>query len=250
MTRTDPAVLAGIAEFDTPAVFNSVRALLGGGPEGEGLEHRGGVPVNYTDHTMRAMLPELGMAVGYATTCEVTTNNRDYPALPWASYYDYLDATPGPTLSVIKDVGTRAGRGSSIGDIMAEQHKLLGSVGMIVDGTIRDIGGLRRVGIPIWGWGQVPGHGLFYTTRFDAPITVADLAVSPGDLLAADADGVVKIPASIEPADLLAEMQALRRREDGLIPEYYKPGASLASVRDYFANGFWQADEVTEDNQR
>ena len=246
MTTTDTDVLAGIAAFDTPSVFNAVRTLLGGGPEGEGLEHRGGVPVNYTDHTMRAMLPELGMAVGYATTCEVTTNHRDFPDLTWDSYYDYLDATPGPTMTVIKDVGTRPGRGSSIGDIMAEQHKMLGSRGMIVDGTIRDIGGLRRAGIPIWGWGQVSGHGLFFTTRFDAPVTVADLAVSPGDLLAADADGVVKIPASIDPTELLSEMRAARRREDALILEYAKPGADLASIRRYFADGFWQAGEVED----
>lgn len=247
MTRTDPDVLSGIAAFDTPSVFNAVRSLLGGGPEGEGLEHRGGVPVNYTDHTMRAMLPELGMAVGYATTCEVTTNNRDFPDLPWDAYYDYLDATPGPTLTVTKDVGTRPGRGSSIGDIMAEQHKMLGSTGMIVDGTIRDIGGLRRVGIPVWGWGQVSGHGLFYTTRFDAPVTVADLAISPGDLLAADADGVIKIPASIDPVELLAEMQAARRREDALIPQYYRPGANLAAIREYFEDGFWEAGELVGD---
>jgi regulator of RNase E activity RraA len=246
VTTVDSDVLSAIAAFDTPSVFNAVRSLLGGGPEGEGLEHRGGVPVNYTDHTMRAMLPELGMAVGYATTCEVTTNNRDFADLSWDSYYDYLDATPGPTMTVIKDVGTRPGRGSSIGDIMAEQHKMLGSQGMIVDGTIRDIGGLRRVGLPIWGWGQVPGHGLFFTTRFDAPVTVADLAVSPGDLLAADADGIVEIPASIDLAELVAEMSAARRREDALIPEYTKPGASLESIRRYFADRFWQAGEAPE----
>jgi 4-hydroxy-4-methyl-2-oxoglutarate aldolase len=127
---------------------------------------------------------------------------------------------------------------------MAEQHKMLGSQGMIVDGTVRDIGGLRRVGIPIWGWGQVSGHGLFYTTRFDAPVTVADLAISPGDLLAADADGVVKIPATIDPAELLAEMQAARRREDALIPQYYRPGATLSVIREYFADGFWEAGEL------
>lgn len=246
MTKNDQDVLTAIAAFDTPSVFNAIRALLGGGPEGEGLEHRGGVPVNYTDHTMLAMIPELGMAVGYATTCEVTTNNRDFAELSWDDYYDYLDATPGPTISVIKDVGTRPGRGASIGDIMAEQHKLLGSRGMVVDGTIRDIRGLQRAGIPIWARGQVSGHGLFFTTRFDAPITVADLAVAPGDLLAADADGVVKIPDSIDQGALLAELQASRRREEALVLEYAKPGANLAGIREYFADGFWEAGQATE----
>ena len=250
MTRTDAGVLAAIATFDTPSVFNSVRSLLGGGPEGEGLEHRGGVPVNYTDLTMRAMLPELGMAVGYATTCEVTTNNRDFPDVAWEAYYDYLDATPGPTITVIKDVGTRSGRGASIGDIMAEQHKLLGSTGMVVDGTIRDIRGLRRAGIPIWARGQVSGHGLFFTTRFDAPVTVSDLAVSPGDLLAADEDGVVKIPASIDPVDLLAELEARRRQEMALVEQYVQPGATLSMIRAFFADGFEQARMPVESADR
>lgn len=250
MTKADPAILAVIAAFDTPSVFNGIRSLLGGGPEGEGLEHRGGVPVNYTDHTMRAMLPELGMAVGYATTCEVTTNNRDFADLSWDAYYDYLDATSGPTISVIKDIGTRPGRGSSIGDIMAEQHKLLGSTGMVVDGTIRDIKGLLRAGLPIWARGQVPGHGLFFTTRFDAPVTVSDLAVSPGDLLAADGDGVVKIPKSIDPSDLLAELEASRRREEALVLEYLKPEANLEAIRAYFADGFAQAGNVAERTDR
>lgn len=246
MSKTDPDVLAEIATFDTPSVFNCVRTLLGGGAEGEGLEHRGGVPVNYTDHTMRAMLPELGMAVGYATTCEVTTNNRDFVDLPWGDYYDYLDATSGPTITVIKDVGTRPGRGSSIGDIMAEQHKLLGSMGMVVDGTIRDIGGLRRAGIPIWAWGQVSGHGLFFTTRFDEPVTVSDLAVAPGDLLAADADGVVRIPDSIDPVDLLTELRAKSRQEEALVRQYLKPDATLASIRTFMLDGFTKAREGAE----
>jgi hypothetical protein len=55
------------------------------------------------------MLPELGMTVGYATTWEVTAINRDFADFTWDAYYDYLDATPGPTISVIMDVGTRPG---------------------------------------------------------------------------------------------------------------------------------------------
>lgn len=250
MTKANSDVLAAIATFDTPSVFNAVRSLLGGGAEGEGLEHRGGVPVNYTDYTMRAMLPELGMAVGYATTCEVTTNNRDFVDLSWDAYYDYLDDTPGPTISVIKDVGTRPGRGSSIGDIMAEQHKLLGSKGMVVDGTIRDIKGLRRAGLPVWAHGQVSGHGLFFTTRFDAPVTVSDLAVSPGDLLAADGDGVVKIPESVDPVALLAELEASRRQEEALVLEYLKPDANLRAIREYFADGFVKARAVAESTEQ
>jgi regulator of RNase E activity RraA len=235
----DPRLLEEIASFDTPSVFNCLRTLLGGGPEGEGLEHRGGVPLNYTDQSIRSMLPQLGMAVGYATTCEVTTNTRDFPDLSWESYYDYIEASVSPSIAVFKDVGTKPGRGASLGDVMSTQHKMLGARGIVVDGTIRDLIGLEAAGLPVWATGRVAGHGLFYAVRFDSPVIVGDLAIAPGDLLAADLDGVVSIPAEIDPADLLHELKQIRAREIALNAEYARPDASLASIREYFATKFW-----------
>jgi hypothetical protein len=39
-------------------------------------------------------------------------------------------------------------------------------------------------------------------------------------------------------------MEAARRREDALVPQYYKPGATLSGIREYFADGFWEAGEL------
>lgn len=233
--RPDPSA---ITDFDTAMVFNAVRTLLGGGPEGEGLEHIGGVPINYPDQSLRSMLPELGCAAGYATTCEVTTNDIGVDALPWEEYHDYLDRTPGPTITVIKDVDSRPGRGASLGDIMALQHGLLGSRGIIVDGTIRDSAGLRKAGLPVWATGRVSGHGLFHVVRYDAPVIVAGLRITPGDLLVADEDGVVSVPESIGPDALVAELTMIRERETLLAAKYREPGMTLAGIREYFKTYF------------
>lgn len=238
MPRADAAVLDELSRFDTPSTFNAIRTLLGGGPEGEGLEHMGGVPVNYADQSIRTMYPELGLAIGYATTCEVTTNDHDVDALDWNDYYDYLDATSGPIMAVIKDVDTRPGRGSSLGDIMSLQHRLLGATGIVVDGTVRDSSGLRKAGLPVWATGRVPGHGLFHVVRYDAPVVIGGLRVCPGDLLIADEDGVLAVPASIELPELVAELAAIQRRETGLAAQYREPGATLATIRTYFETYF------------
>lgn len=239
MARTIPhETLQAIAGFDTPSVFNTVRTLLGGGPEGESLKGRGGVPINYMDQTMRCQLPQLGMAVGHAVTCEVTTNDEDTPELPWADYYDYLQATPAPTIAVIKDVDTRPGRGAALGDVMSSMHRMLGVSGIVVDGTVRDLAGLERAGLPVWATGRVSGHGLFHLGRIDVPVVAAGLRVTPGDLLAADVDGVVSIPAEIDLEELLAELHAVRRREDGLNAEFARNGATLSSVRAHLAEHF------------
>lgn len=57
------------------------------------------------------------MAVGYAFTATVTTSDPDSESLPWDGYYELMEQTPGPKIIVIKDIDSKAGRGSSIGDI-------------------------------------------------------------------------------------------------------------------------------------
>ena len=140
-----PEVLAAFKEFDSPTIFNAI-VLKCGLPNEE-----------YTDHRIRCLLPELGPVVGYAVTVEVTTNDPDSAAVPWEGYYEAIDALEGPAVAVVKDVDSRPGRGASFGDGMARLHQRLGAVGAIVDGTVRDLEGIRRVGLPIFAWGWCPG---------------------------------------------------------------------------------------------
>jgi len=217
--RVDPEILTGFREFDSATLFNALVQKLGLPNE------------EYTDHTIRCLLPELGSVVGYVVTAEVTTNDDDSPALPWIDYYDYLDQTPGPLLAVMKDVDARPGRGASFGDGMATVHKRLNVVGAIVDGTVRDLVGIRKVGLPMWAWGTVPGHGVFHVTRFNTPITVGRLRVRPGDLLFADSDGCVRIPVE-HAADVLRLAGEVRRSEAEIFAFYNSPDFSVQKMRE------------------
>ena len=218
MTQVDPAILEGFKQFDSATIFNAL-VLKSGLPNEE-----------YTNHTMRCLLPEFGNVIGYAVTSEVTTNDPDSPALDWLSYYEYLEATPGPLVAVMKDVDSRPGRGASFGDGMATLHQRLGVVGAIVDGTVRDIEGIRKVGLPMWAWGTVPGHGIFNLTRFDTPVTVGDVRVRPGDLIFADADGCVRIP-NQDAAEILQLAEGVRSREAGIFDMYRSPDFTVAKLR-------------------
>jgi regulator of RNase E activity RraA len=218
MTPVDPAILEGFKEFDSATIFNAL-VLKTGLPNEE-----------YTNHTIRCLLPECGCVVGYAVTSEVTTNDPDSPALDWLDYYAYLEATPGPLVAVMKDVDSRPGRGASFGDGMATLHQRLGVVGGIVDGTVRDIEGIRKVGLPMWAWGTVPGHGVFNLTRFDAPVTVGGVRVRPGDLIFADADGCVRIPSN-DAAEVLQLADGVRVREAGIFALYRSADFTVAKLR-------------------
>ncbi|MFN8489570.1 MAG: hypothetical protein U0350_18445 [Caldilineaceae bacterium] len=219
MVEVSQAVLDGLRAFDTATVFNA-------------LVRKFGLPnEEYMSHEIRCLLPELGSVVGYAVTAEVTTNDPDSPALVWADYYAHIEQRQGPMLAVLKDVDSRPGRGASFGDGMATLHQRLGVVGAIVEGTVRDLVGIRKVGLPIWAWGTVPGHGVFNLTRFNQPVTVGQLRIRPGDLLMADSDGCVRIP-NEHAEEILRLAGEIREWEAGIFAFYRSPDFTVQKMRE------------------
>ncbi len=210
--------IAALKRYDSATIFNAVALKLG-------------LPnLDYTDHTIRCLLPDLGLVVGFAVTAEVTTNDEDSTALEWIDYYDYLGSQQGPLIAVFQDLDTSPGRGASFGDGMARVHKRLGVEGVVVGGAVRDLIGIRQVGLPVWGWGAVPGHGLFNMNRFGAPVTVGRLRIHPGDLVLADGDGCVRIPTQ-HIDDVLRLAEEVRTREAALFDFYESDTFSLQAMR-------------------
>ena len=210
--------IAALKTYDSATLFNALVSKFGLPNE------------EYTSHEIRSLLPELGPVVGYAATAEVTTNDADSPARPWVDYYEYLDGLAGPLIAVLQDVDSRPGRGASFGDGMAREHRRVGVEGVIVGGTIRDLDGIRDVGLPIWAWGRTPGHGQFNVTGFGAPVTVGQLRIRPGDLLFADGDGCVRLPADAVD-DILRLAAEVRAREARIFEFYESDTFSVAGMR-------------------
>ncbi len=219
MLHVSQEIIDGLKLFDSATIFNA-------------LVRKFGLPnEEYTDHTIRSLLPELGPILGYAVTAEVTTNDPDTPALVWADYYAHLEQLQGPLVAVLKDVDSRAGRGASFGDGMATVHKRLGVVGAVIDGTIRDLAGIQKVGLPIWAWGTVPGHGVFNLTRINTPVTVGQLRIRPGDLIFADGDGCVRIP-NDHAQDILRLAGEVRAFETSIFEFYRSPDFTVKKLRE------------------
>lgn len=201
MQRLPDHVFAGLAAHDTPTVFNAMVARFGLPNE------------EYTDHTIRCLLPELGSVIGYAATVELTTNDPDPPEVSWRGHYRHLEETEGPHVVVMRDADSRPGRGASFGDVMAAMHRRLGVAGVIVEGTVRDLDGIREIGLPVFAWGEVPGHGRFSAVRLGAPVTVGQLRIRPGDLVMADRNGCVRVPLD-RAEETLAAVQSVIDQEN------------------------------------
>ncbi len=237
MTTVSTEVLDALKEFDAATLFNAVVASMGGSQGGRELDSMGGVPLNYTGPEIVSMLPELGSAIGTVVTTEVTTNDTDSVAIPWDDYYDVLDGTPGPIIAVMRDVDSRPGRGASFGDGMARRHRMLGVTGAVVQGSIRDLAGIKEAGLPIWGTGKVPGHGVFNLVSVNRPITVGELLVHPGEIVLADLDGCTKIPQGTDPEDVLKHAHLIREQEQKLFALYEQPGMTHAKFKELRSRG-------------
>jgi regulator of RNase E activity RraA len=84
-----------------------------------------------------------------------------------------------------------------VGELLAERARSAGVLGMVVDGAVRDVDVLQEMGFPVWAVGSSPAgpykNGPGWAGR---TVAVGGVVVNPGDLVAADGDGVVIVPAA------------------------------------------------------
>ena len=86
--------------------------------------------------------------------------------------------------------------------------------GVIVDGACRDLDESRDLAFPVFGRAavQVTARGRIMQQSFNEQIAFAGVEVNPGDLVIADASGVVFVPRAKE-NEVLAQAEALAERE-------------------------------------
>lgn len=119
-------------------------------------------------------------------------------------------ACPGDVLVVKGAEGV-----SSLGGIMAAIAARQGEAGLVVDGAVRDIDSSRALGFPVWAREVTPvtGKWRLQTIGINVEVEICGVTVRPGDLVAADANGVCFVPRDAAAA-VLATAQAIAQDED------------------------------------
>lgn len=87
---------------------------------------------------------------------------------------------------------------SGWGGLLSRGALAKGIAGVVVDGAVRDIDKAEELGLPVYARAAVPvtARGRVAEHAFNGPVTIAGIAVEPGDWLLADGSGVVFVPAA------------------------------------------------------
>jgi 4-hydroxy-4-methyl-2-oxoglutarate aldolase len=194
-----------LARFNTPTISNAIE-LFEVRPR-----HVGFLP-----HSIRCLLPDLGVMVGYA----VTSKTKAAPVSPGAAspdptadYLRYVADAPGPKIAVGEDLDDPPGLGAQFGEVNATIHKTLGCVGHITSGCPRDLDEVRGLGFHLFGLNPCVSHAYVRLVEFGTPVTLGGVTIASGDLLHADKHGVCIIPHEVAPklADACVAVERMER---------------------------------------
>ena len=195
------------------------------GAHGQGADGAGGVTVAAISDVLdraghRHQVMHSGMrpvaAVRAILAPVFTIQAVPRPVLSERPYEKELEATdviPEGAVVVFDTGGTT--EAGIWGELLSTRAKERGGVGAIIDGGVRDLAGIERLGFPVYATAvnAADSYGRAEVVSFGEAIVCAGVPVRPGDLVAADRDGVVVIPADVAD-ECVREARAKLAREN------------------------------------
>jgi regulator of RNase E activity RraA len=132
-----------------------------------------------------------------------------------------IEAMPPDCIAVVDAMGvTEAG---IFGDILCARIAKRSVAGLVTDGVVRDAAGVIGAGLPIWCQGAAapPSVAGLTFVAWQQPIGCGGVAVYPDDLIVADQDGAVVIPAALLD-QVVAEALEQDRMEEWIMKQVTK----------------------------
>lgn len=177
MSGKDDALLEAFRHVEVASVSDAIEQITG--------------KKMYMTHRMRPIF--TSRFVGYALTVSLKKEpNHDPEALKGMLHAIDTGGPDSVYVMVVEDGVDIAGMGGLMGTAMAARD----FSGAVIDGGVRDTAYLQKIGFPVYALGIVPSTSVSHY-RFagaNAPVVCDGVPVNPGDIVAADPDGVVVVP--------------------------------------------------------
>ena len=214
----DSAVLTALQRYDTPTVCNAIETF-------EVRPHDEG----FAGMDVHCIFPDLGVIVGYAATG--TIRSRGEGSYRAQSLISHVGSVPAPRIVVVQDLDAPEIVGSLWGEVNATAFTALGCIGVVTDGSVRDLEPVHALGFQLFARGVGVSHGYVRVESAGEPVTVAGLTVRPWDLIHADQHGVVLVPHEIA-AEIPAAADRIISEERDLIAWIRSPEFRAEELHD------------------
>ena len=191
--RTNGARAQGRAAVETDvALFRHMEATLYTAVIADALDELGQHDCAMREH-LRPLDPHTKFA-GWARTIQCQDVFYE-PADPYGLEIEAIDSIlPGEIVAVSTG---ESKRNAPWGELLSTAARARGARGAVIDGLVRDVRSIQGLGFPVFAAGIKPvdskGRGL--VVDYNIPVQCGGILVTPGDLIFADFDGVVVIPA-------------------------------------------------------
>lgn len=170
---------------------------------------------NYMSHEMRPLA--AAKFAGPAVTVFLKKEEHKEGSAASQGMLDLIDASPAGSVyvMVLEDGADYAG----IGGLMATAMKYRGFAGAVIDASVRDTPQIAKLQFPVFSRGVAPSTTInhYRVAGVNVPVTCAGARVNPGDVIAADMDGVAVVPKA-RAAEVLKRAQDLDNTEHSMIP--------------------------------
>ncbi len=169
-------------------------------------------------------------AIGRATTVRFAASLDDHPDDPYRDAIGYIDSVrPGEVVIIATDSSNAS---AFWGELFSAAALGAGAAAVVTDGNLRDSDKIAALGFPAFSRSRRP---IDYRARMsivgtDVAVTMGDVRIEPGDLIMADDDGVVVVPAARE-QEVIALARERAARESTVLAELLS-GESLRAVWD------------------
>ena len=191
--------------------------------------------IGFTNSSVRCIFGELPPMVGYAVTARVRTSD---PPMEGANYFyrtdwwNHILTIPPPRIVVVEDTDAHPGLGAFVGEVHANILLALGCVGVVTNGAVRDLPGVRAAGFQMFAGNVSVSHSYAHIYEFGHPVEVGRMKVHPGDLLHGDLHGVQTVPMEIA-AKMPAVAEIMASDEQHLI--------AMCRSKNFTVEGFREA---------
>lgn len=146
----------------------------------------------YMTHRMQPIF--TAKFAGYARTVQLKKDEGNNDPEGLTGMLEAIDqgSTDSVYVMVVEDGEDIAGMGGLMGTAMSVR----GYAGAVIDGGVRDVAYLRKIGFPVFATGIVPSTSVHHYRFAGAQISVVcnGVPVTAGDIVVADSDGVAVVP--------------------------------------------------------